>query len=197
MISTRRADKFRTSQTGAIVTLLAAIIGCSTQHATRADAPGTQPSGRVSGNVIDASDADHYKPTAGVRYDAPAPSPDNALPHYPDEMLSRRLEPIEIKIRLIVDEHGAVTEIRPLGSRQDDAPFVAAVQSAVTHWQFTPLVQIVDGPGDTLIATGGSSVQYAGAAKALAFHQDYAFVFEQTDGKPAVRATNNNAASGL
>ena len=35
-----------------------------------------------------------------------------------------------------------------------------------------------------------------GVAKPLAFHQDYALVFEQKDGKPAVRETNGDAAAG-
>ena len=38
-------------------------------------------------------------------------------------------------------------------------------------------------------------VQCDGPAESLAFHQDYAFVFEQKDGKPAIRDTNGDAAA--
>ncbi len=179
-----------------VVALLASMGGCSTRETIRTDAAVAAPSGHVSGDIIEASDADQYKPAPGVHFDPPAPSPENALPEYPAEMLSRRLAPVAIKVRLIVDERGSVAETRMLDSLDEDSAFISSVRSAVSHWRFMPLVKIVDGPGKNTITVGDTIMQYDGAATALAFHQDYAFVFEQKDGKPAVRATNGDAAAG-
>ncbi len=68
-----------------------------------------------------------------------------------------------------------------------DAMFINSVRSAVQAWKFTQLVQIVPGPqSSTLRDTFGAQTTYSGRAIALPFHQDYRFVFRQSEGKPDV-----------
>jgi hypothetical protein len=167
------------------------LVGCAT-NTTKSDNDQAHRRGQVSGNLIEAPAADQYAASPGIRFQQPTPSPDNALPDYPSRLLSQHLAGVEIKIRLVVDEHGAVIQTQPLQAISDPLqPFLRAVESAVSHWQFIPLIKLADAPGSSTVVIGDTSLLFDGQATALPFHQDYAFTFEQVNGQPIVHAATN------
>jgi hypothetical protein len=127
---------------------------------------------------------------AGAHFEQPLASPDNPLPAYPSDLLAKRLPPIAVQVRVVVNELGLVTSVS--STEQSDAsklPFVESVRSAVQDWKFTQLVKIIPGStSTTLVDAFGSEQTYPGKAIALPFHQDYRFVFSQTQGKANVTA---------
>ena len=144
-------------------------------------------SGDVQSTAVQAPKNERYEAVLGTRFEQPVPFPENPVPVYPADLLSQRLSPIEVHVRLVVDKHGVVSESRlttPTGGQT--SAFSAAVISATLQWHFLPLVEIKAGPGTSSIFVGDTEFQYAGEATALPFHQDYAFVFSQVDGSPSV-----------
>jgi len=145
-------------------------------------------SGHVSGALLEAPPAERYETQPGVRYDLPVPLSDNAEPTYPSAMLSQHIPITMVRVRLMVDDEGHVYRMQSLGHIEEtEQIFFAAVQTAVLKWQFFPLVKVTDGPGNTVVTVAETSTNYAGQAAKLPFHQDYAFSFEQVDGKGVVR----------
>jgi len=141
--------------------------------------------GEVAVKTLQSADTDRYEEAAsGEQYDYPAVYDENASPVYPDALLTQRLPPLRIKVRLVVDAAGDVTESSPLDPAVSaDPAFFAAIQAAVREWKFTPLVRIKGGPGKTDILSHETMITYEGEATALPFHQDYEFTFSQRDGK--------------
>ena len=162
--------------------------GCTTQVSKPAPQPESKASGRVTGGLIEAPASERYAGEAGAHYEQPLASPDNPLPAYPSDLLSKRLPPFTVRVRVVVNEMGLVTSV--IAIDQPDAnqlPFVESVRSAVQGWKFTQLVKVIPGPTFTrLVDAFGSEAMYPGKATALPFHQDYQFVFSQTQGKPNV-----------
>ena len=170
------------------VILLAVVLGCcgcASQIRQPESAPENKVSGDVTGGVIDAPASDRYKEEQNVHYEQPIPSPDNPLPAYPVVWLSKRLPPVTIQVRVIVNALGNVTNVIPTDTpNASDSAFIQSVQSAVAKWKFNQLVKVVPGPGQTsLIDAFGSRTTYSGKATALPFHQDYRFTFSQSEGK--------------
>jgi hypothetical protein len=160
------------------------LAGCKTQ-------PPLEPeirSGTVGASVIEAEDAQRYSPgEAHSYYDYPVAAPSNALPIYPEGMLAARLPPVRIKVRVIVDETGVVSQCGPIDPSDAVHPqFVAAIQDAVRGWRFMPLVSIKRGPEETTVTAHGLRTVYPGRATALPFHEDYEFTFTQRDGRGEV-----------
>lgn len=168
--------------------------GCAANAPKKTDTAEPDRQGKVSGAVIDASAPDRYAGSAGIHYQQPMASPENALPVYPAALLSQRLASVSIKVRLIVDKNGAVAQTELLENISDAArPFLTAVDTAVSGWQFIPLIKIAETPGQSTVDVGDASLLFDGQATALPFHQDYAFTFNQTNGKPVVDAAATGA----
>jgi len=141
--------------------------------------------GEVTGGVVEPPASERYKADPDAQYEQPLASPDNPLPIYPPHLLSKRLPPISMQIRVVVDDMGQVTSV--IAPEQTDAgqlPFVESIRSTVQGWKFTQLIKIIPGPGSTtLFDAMGNRSEYPGKAIALPFHQDYRFVFSQSEGK--------------
>jgi hypothetical protein len=137
---------------------------------------------------VEVPASDRYKAAAGAHYEQPIASPKNPMPEYPLELLSKRLSPISVEVRVVVDTMGRVTSVTPeTQPNQGQLPFVESVRSAVKTWEFTQLVEVVPGNEYTILPDAdGSEAMYPGKAKALPFHQDYRFTFSQTNGKANV-----------
>lgn len=171
-----------------LLVLALACAGCAHQAHMPLNPPKAKLSGEVSGGVIEPPASARYVREAGAHYELPLASPDNPLPIYPTDLLSKRLPPITVEARVVVDDKGHVVSVASLGqSESDDSPFVESVRSAVRDWNFTQLVKIIPSHDWTTLVDGsGTETQYPGKATALAFHQDYRFVFSQTEGKANV-----------
>ena len=141
--------------------------------------------GDVAVKPLQPAPSDRYAdPTADETYDYPVQFGDNAPPAYPDALLAKQLPPVSVKVRLIIDETGGVTDAAPLDSAASTDPaFFGAIQAAVRDWKFTPLVRIAAGAGRSEVIFQGVKSVYDGTATALPFHQDYEFTFTQRDGK--------------
>jgi hypothetical protein len=164
--------------------------GCATQVPKSLPQSGSKISGQVTGGLVEASASERYVAEPGARYHQPIAFPDNPLPAYPVDLLSKRLPPVAVQVRVIVDSMGNVSSVVALErSDPDQAQFFESIRSTVKFWKFTQLVKIVPGPGSTTLTDVNSSeTTYAGSATALPFHQDYRFVFSQTQGKANVTA---------
>jgi TonB family protein len=160
----------------------ALLSGCATKKAVESV---DLRSGDVAVHTIDSPPADTYaEPEKGEAYDSPRPFDQNVAPQYPAELLARLLPPLSVKVRLVVNESGNVTDVLALDPAGTiDPEFVASIEAAVRSWQFSPLVRFGKGSGSTTIEFHGTKEIYEGQAKALPFHQDYEFTFRQHDGK--------------
>jgi hypothetical protein len=149
---------------------------------------GPNLSGEVTGGLIEPSAAERYVAESGASYEQPLAFPENPLPAYPSDLLSSRLPPVSVQVRVVVDNMGHVTSVVVTEQAEPTTlPFIESVRSAVQGWKFTQLVKVVPGPGSTsLFDAAGIESVYMGKATAMPFHQDYRFVFSQTEGKANV-----------
>src|SRR5688572_13375210 len=124
-------------------------------------------------------------------FQQPLPAASNALPAYPDTMLSHQLPPQAVCVRVSIDEEGAVSATAPIGAGPDcpaesnaAAPFYDAAQAATTGWRFDPAFRCVAPKGEKPPKHGcyGDDVEEVPQAVSLV----YRFVFEQIDGKGSV-----------
>jgi TonB family protein len=111
---------------------------------------------------------------------------DQVAPVYPEELLAQKLPATTVRVRLIVDTNGIVTDSTALEAPPNYPQFFAAVQAAVQQWTYSPLVRSVPGEGETAVHFNGWSMTYSGKATAMPFHQDYDIVFTQKDGQGVV-----------
>ena len=150
--------------------------------------PPESRTGQVSAASLDALPSDRYEVQPGVHYDLPLPLPDNPEPTYPSAMLTQHIPIATIRVRLTVNDEGHVYDVQALDHVEETKlPYLAAVRSAVLNWQYFPLVKVTEGPGNTVVTVGETSTNYAGQAVKLPFHQDYAFSFEQLNGRGIVK----------
>jgi len=178
-----------------LVVLVLVCFGCSSHAPKPRRTLEAKLSGQVTGGLIAAPLSERYIAEKGAYYEQPIGSPDNALPAYPPDLLSQRLPPVSVQVRVVVDNLGKVTSIT--SSEQPNPgqlPFVESVRSALQGWKFTQLVKVIPGDDYTALPDGdGSQFLYPGKATALPFHQDYRFIFSQKDGKANV--TTRTASS--
>jgi hypothetical protein len=162
--------------------------GCTPQASKPQHPSDPKLSGEVTAGMIEPPASERYVAEAGARYEQPLASPDNPLPVYPPELLSKRLPPFSVRVRVVVDAMGQVTSV--VATEQSDPgqlPFVESIRSAIQGWRFTQLVKVTPGPVSTMLVDAfGSQTMYPGKATALPFHQDYRFIFSQTEGKANV-----------
>lgn len=128
----------------------------------------------------------------------PQPDPSNSSPAYPSSLLVRRLPPTLVKVRLRIETDGAVFKIDPLEPPRtaDQRAFFEAVRDACWSWKYSPLIRLDLDRGSTFVVEkDGSSTEYKGHPTALPFHIDYAFMFNQRDGRPGVETEQIASAS--
>jgi TonB family protein len=175
--------------------LLAALLiltGCVAQQAIeRADSPRT---GSVAMKAVSADDSQAYPVDTKETWFGPAPMGELVAPVYPAELLAQGLPATTVRVRLIVDKNGIVTDSTALEAPPTYPQFFAAVQSAVRQWTYSPLVRSVPGEEDTVLEFNGWRATYSGKATAVPFHQDYDIVFTQEDGKGVVTSVIPPAA---
>jgi outer membrane biosynthesis protein TonB len=87
--------------------------GCATKRALDKPNPGSQitsyaSNGEVKAEVIEAPERARYKATKGVTFISPEPWEKNAVPTYPPALLIKRLDPVEVVVRVIVNTTGSV-----------------------------------------------------------------------------------------
>jgi len=160
------------------------LMGCVAQQAIeRADSPRT---GSVAMQAVSADDSQSYAVDTNETWFEPAPMDDHVAPVYPEELLAQKLPATTVRVRLIVDKNGIVTDSTALEAPPGYPQFFAAVQAAVRQWTYSPLVRSVPGEKETQLYFNGWSATYSGKATAMPFHQDYDIVFTQEDGKGVV-----------
>lgn len=111
-------------------------------------------------------------------------------PIYPTAQLGTCPPVVEVTAKLIVDEAGKVTEVRPgngASAAANLAPYLAATRMAALQWQFSPL-QINHWAAD---ANGESHVV---DSRNEPFSLDYLFRFTCHAGKAQVTAGDKVAA---
>jgi TonB family protein len=143
--------------------------------------------------AVSADDSQSYAVATNETWFEPTPMDEHVAPVYPEELLAQKLPPTTVRVRLIVDQDGTVTDSTALEAPPNYPQFYAAVQAAVRQWAYSPLVRSVPGEETTLYFHGWSST-YPGKATAMPFHQDYDIVFTQKDGKGVVTSMTPPAA---
>lgn len=125
-------------------------------------------------------------------FQPPLAAVDNPLPVYPAALLAHRLPPQAVCVRVSIDEKGAVSDTAAIVAGPDcaapdnaGAEFYNAAQRAAAEWHFDPAFRCVYPktvkPRDN--GCWGDDVKEVPQAVSLI----YRFVFEQIDGKGAVR----------
>jgi TonB family protein len=125
--------------------------------------------GAVSAEIIVAPEESRYKVTIGVSFVNPELAAPNATPIYPSYLLVKRLEPIEVIARVIVNAAGSVETATITRNSGQEQAFADATLTAVKGWTFSPLKRIE-----------------GALTEALPFTQEYRFTFKQADGRAIV-----------
>ena len=180
-----RAKAVSSPSDGSLPMLFALLlVACATQQALKVNLPR---SGDVAMTTVKAADEQSYATASNEQWVAPVPFNENEAPVYPPELLAANLLPMTVRVRVVVDEHGVVTDSTALEAPTDYPQFFAAVQAVVGAWKYWPLVKVVPAAGvSTDIMFNGYLSRYEGTATALPFHQDYDVTFTQKDGKGVV-----------
>lgn len=140
------------------------------------------PRTHVSYHAVADKHARHYRMTAMQSIGSPLPAVHNRAPVYPPSLVARHLPPTTVRVLLIVNASGHVSEVRFAPVHTNDpvrGAFRRAVRAAVGQWRFEPLTinQWVAEPD-------GSQRVVRSTPKP--FSQDYVFTFRLVDGKPVV-----------
>lgn len=116
----------------------------------------------------------------------------NAMPPYPDGLLSRALPPQAVCVRVAIERDGSVMASSPAiappdcpGEREVDPAFFASVRRAVADWRYDPALRCVFPDAKTKDDTVGSCGGHTEVPEAVTL--TYRFVFEQHDGRGSVR----------
>lgn len=155
---------------------------CHTVAPSPAEPAGPPAKGAVSYTLVPSGDAGRYQLKRNEHAFGAEPVTHDP-PAYPPALVARALPPTTVKVKAIVDESGAVTEVRDLdpATSADHALFLAACRQAVMQWRYTPMMLIDeydDGKGNI-----------SQTKKPAPFSLDYAFQFELVNGQPKVSAT--------
>ena len=148
--------------------LMALIVSACATSKTKLAAPQTALKGDVQYVVDYVPEDSRYKLLEGITFGLAAPL-DNQKPVYPAKLLSRRLPPVTVSVKIVVDARGDVTSVTPLNADAVPHEFVEATVATVSKWAFAPLEKF-DGH----------------VYEKLPFSETYKFVFSQKDGKASV-----------
>lgn len=183
----RAWNRVATGKTVIACLLLAGLAGCA-RHTVRADsAPPNE--GDASWHAVEQPDTVHYQLAMG-EVSSGATTIQRVTPVYPAAQLAACPPVVEVTARLIVDQAGKVTEVRPgnaASAQADLAPYLDATRAAALRWQFNPL-QINHWAAD---ANGESHVV---DSRTEPFSRDYLFRFTCHAGKAQVSAGDRPAS---
>lgn len=159
-----------------VSTVLGLGAGCASRQPVPLPRIAYAADGAVSAEVVDAPGDARYQPVPGSRYFSQLPLSENARPKYPSGLLARKLPPVTIVARLIVNgsgevEHASIVVAANDVPAHDEPAFTDAVLSAVRTWTFIPLRRVT-----------GKRIE------PLPFTQDYRFTFRQVDGRAIVES---------
>lgn len=158
--------------------VLASLSACASLPPPPPPAPNTD----VQYHAVADKHAKHYQLTPAETAVSPTMHRDNDSPVYPPMLIARRLPPVSVRVKLIVDAQGQVTGVRFTDADHADAvrkAFEQAVRKATLQWTFAPLLiqhwkEMPDG-GQKVVKS-----------EPKPFSQDYVFRFSLVNGKPVV-----------
>lgn len=148
-------------------------MGCATPSQHRSEKIVLTTHGAVSSEVVDKAKDERYQIHPGEQFFQEMPSQDNIQPSYPENLLSKQLQPVSVIARLVVRASGEVERAEIIESSAPDAEFSEAVLVAVRTWTFVPLTRVVGNKSEP-----------------LPFTQDYRFTFKQENGRAIVVQDN-------
>jgi len=156
------------------------VAGCATVAAPPAGAPNE---GSASYRMLDDGHVAHYPLAIGDTATGATPFR-RVTPVYPPEQLAACPPVQEVRVQVIVDDAGKVSDVRDLSTDDVSAasrssPFYAAARAAVLQWEFNPL-RINHWAAD---ANGNT---HTVDSKTKPFSLSYAFRFECHAGKATV-----------
>jgi TonB family protein len=127
--------------------------------------------GDVRAQRVQAPGQERYQSDSGATYTGSHAAKGNAVPQYPAGLLSSRLPAVSVKVRVVVDGAGLVSDATVTGGASVQPEFADAVLSAVRSWRFEPLRRITEG-----------------RVEALPFSDEFQFVFTQVNGRAVVNS---------
>ena len=152
-----------------ILTAIGATSCSTTSKKDKTQEVGFVADGSVSAEIVDKPSNERYEIRAGEQFFRELPKRENAKPIYPGHLLEKKLEPVSVVARLIVNETGAVETAEIVDSSSGLPEFSESVLTAVRSWTFIPLKRVV-----------GSKLE------PLPFTQEYRFTFKQENGRAVV-----------
>ena len=117
-----------------------------------------------------------------------------AIPAYPGDLLSLRLEPMTLCVEVVISERGDVSGVTrriddtcPDDAGTHETQFAQAMQAAVLQWRYDPalICRTPDGR-----PSGDACAEPDALESPTALRLSYAFEFSQHDGKPTVEMTS-------
>jgi hypothetical protein len=132
----------------------------------------------------------HYDIRPEESYSMPTPV-DHLPPQYPADALPLHLAHVLVRVKLIVDAGGNVTEARFNDASGDLSSFQNAVRDTVLKWHYTPFrikqwEDVEDAEGNVVDSRLVSD-------ESKPFSLDYEFTFDLRDGKPTVDSSRAQA----
>ena len=164
----------RTLRMTLMVSCACVLASCASKPSKLAVVPGRDTSsyssnGAVNAEIIAAPEGSRYEVKPGVIYILPVAAAPNPVPTYPPFLLAKRLEPIEVIARVIVNAAGSVDTATVIQNSSQEQAFSDATLVAVKTWTFSPLKR-----------TEGLLTE------PIPFTQEYRITFKQVDGHAVV-----------
>jgi outer membrane biosynthesis protein TonB len=151
------------------VVLAAGAAGCKSRPPAPAPRERYASDGAVSAQLLVRPSTESYALVPGTVYRGGTAAPGNAMPQYPDGLLSMMLPPVTLAVRVVVGTEGTVTKAAITDPADPDPAFAAALLSTVSGWKFAPLERVS-----------------ADKVEVLPFSQEYGFTFRQVNGRAVV-----------
>ena len=139
-------------------------------HPPKKDNLGYSSNGQVQDQSYVPDDAKHYPEVPGAVYLKIVPGPENVMPVYPEQLLSKKLPPVVVTAKAIVNSGGTVDSAEIIDGDWYNPLFNEATLNAIKTWHFTPLRRVVSGKTEFLPTT-----------------EHFVFVFSQVNGKAIVK----------
>jgi hypothetical protein len=162
--------------------------------------PNAESHGSVTAKLIADPNAPSVRLPPGEVYVQPQVMHGNPMPQYPAGLVSLKLAPHVVVVRITSNEESRIEDIRPspLGGTTDDpfrSAFERAVTEAVTRWKVYPaeIRKMKNGPD--IDNDGKPDYEIVTGRKLLKAFFDVAFRFEIVDGKPVVRSDAPHGAT--
>jgi len=131
----------------------AACLASCASHPPEKVSLGYSANGQVQDQSYVPDDATHYPEIQGAVYLNIVPGPENVMPVYPEQLLSKKLPPVVVTAKAIVNTDGAVDSAEIIDGDWYDPLFQEATLKAIRTWRFTPLRRVVAGKTEFLPTT--------------------------------------------